>query len=226
MDISTEKLFNENCWYKDVCENRKCDGCIQYEEMEFLMTSCNLPKAKQRPIKLSIPNKDVEAYKRLGEIKQDIYNFVQDGKNLYIGSEKTGTGKTSWAIKLMHNYFDCVWKGNCLKERAVFVHVPTFLLKQKDFNNYSTELRKLCNLIKDVDLVVWDDIAGAVMSAYDTTQLLSFIDYRMLSEYSNIFTSNFADRDLLIDVLGERLASRVWSKHNTEIIIFKGGDVR
>lgn len=217
---------NEYCWYKEVCDRESCKLCVKFLEMNFLMTNSNLPKAKQRAIKLQIPDRDREAYAKLSEIKHDIDNFVYEGRNLYIGSENTGTGKTSWAIKLMHSYFNFIWDGNGLRERAVFVHVPTFLMKCKEFNENDRDFARLRKLIMEVDLVVWDDIASTDMSAYDLAQLEPFIDYRLLSEFSNIFTSNYADREKLSKVLGERLTSRVWSKNNTEVIIFKGGDIR
>ena len=216
---------NEHCWYKEVCDKESCSLCVKFLEMNYLMTHSNLPLAKQKAIKMQIPDQDRDAYKRLTEIKHDIDNFVYQGKNLYIGSDRTGTGKTSWAIKLMHNFFNQIWDGNGLRERALFVHVPTFLMKCKEFNETDKDFAKLKKLLLSVDLVVWDDIASTDMSGYDLAQLEPFIDFRLLSELSNIFTCNYSDRAKLSKVIGERLTSRVWSNH-TEVIIFRGGDLR
>lgn len=216
---------NEHCWYKEVCDKESCNLCTKFLEMNFLMSNSNLPLAKQKIIKLQVPDKDRDAYKKLGEIKQNIDDFVYNGKNLYIGSEHTGTGKTSWAIKLMHSYFNCVWEGNGFKERALFIHVPMFLMKCKEFNENDRDFVKLRKLIMEVDLVVWDDIASTDMSGYDLGQIEPFIDYRLLSELSNIFTCNYADREKLKKVVGERLTSRIWSR-NTEVIIFHSNDIR
>ena len=226
MDISQDKPFrNEYCWYKEVCDKPTCKLCIKFLEMNYMMEHSNLPKAKQRVLKLNIPSTDKEAYMRLADIKADIYNFVQDGKNLYIASEQSGNGKTSWAIKMMHKYFEEVWDGNGLRERALFVHVPTFLMKCKDFKQYDAEFERFKKLLLEVDLVVWDDIASTLLSPYDYSQLLIYLDNRSLSEFSNIYTGNFPDRDKLAEKLGTKLASRIWS-NNTEVIIFKGGDIR
>lgn len=228
MDTLQEKSYKyENCWYRTGC-NEPCNPkiCVKYIEMSYLMENSNLPKAKQRTIKLSIPSKDKGAYLRLDEIRKNMDEFVSEGRNLYIGSSNTGTGKTSWAIKLMHNYFNQIWDGNGLRERAVFVHVPTFLMKCKFFDGQDKDFVKLRKLIETVDLVVWDDIASTDMSAYDISQLEPYIDYRRLSELSNIFTANYDNKELLKKALGERLTSRVWSNNSTEIIIFKGGDIR
>ena len=189
------------------------------------MENSNIPKAKQIPQSLTAPDCDLDAFKRLAEIKKDINDFVDCGCNLYIASETTGNGKTSWAIKLMLKYFDNVWAGNGFRPRALFIHVPTFLLKCKDFNNKDTTFEDLKKLLPDIDLVVWDDIASTDVSAYDYSQLLMYIDNRLLNERSNIFTGNYSDRDKLEKRVGMKLTSRIWSD-TTEVVIFKGGDMR
>lgn len=189
------------------------------------MDNSNLPKAKQLPAVLTAPNCDHDAFVRLAEIKSNIKDFVNCGQNLYLASDSTGNGKTSWAIKLMLKFFDVSWSGNGFKRRAVFIHVPTFLLKCKDFDNKDSEFEELKNALYDVDLVVWDDIASTDMSAYDYSQLLMFIDQRLLKGLSNIYTGNYADVNRFEKRVGTKLTSRIWSSE-TEVIIFKGGDMR
>ena len=77
----------------------------------------------------------------------------------------------------------------------------------------------------EVDLVVWDDIASTNLSKYDYSQLLACIDTRILEGKANIFTGNFDTKEELEECMGQKLASRVYSS-STEIIIFKGGDMR
>ena len=229
MDISQEKSTktNKSCWYKDVCGlDNPCNTCIKYSELDYLMTNSYLPKKKQQVIKLTAPECDRGAYKRLSEIKDNIYDFIYGGGNLYIGSQFTGNGKTSWAIKLMHKYFEEIWDGNGFRIRAVFVHVPTFLLDCKNFDNKSDGMIQLEKLIKTVDLVVWDDVGSTGVSAYDVATLYAYIDYRKLSDLSNIYTGNYATKEDLSDAIGNRLASRIWGDKQGEVVIFKGGDVR
>lgn len=216
------------CWYEEVCQRygENCQNmCIRYKEMRYLMDNSNLPPKKQWPQKLDAPNCDFDAYCRLADIKDDIVNFVKDGKSLYLASATTGNGKTTWAIKLMHKYFDQIWGGNGFKTRALFVHIPTFLIKCKDFGNKDPEFERLKKLLPTVDLVVWDDIGGLNMSAYDYSQLLLYIDARSNAGLSNIYTGNRADIDELTTAVGAKIASRVFSS-DTEVIIFKGGDMR
>ena len=129
-------MCNTNCWYSEVCPNRTEDcekSCTRYIEMRFLMDSSNIPKNKQRPLVLKPAKCDVEAFDRLAKIKDNIVDFVEQGRNLYITSSIVGNGKTSWALKLLMKYFEEIWEGNGLEPRGVIVHVPTFLIKCKDF---------------------------------------------------------------------------------------------
>ena len=217
------------CWYGSVCvvsDTAECTpNCIRYLEMKHLMDSSQIPKNRQFPTVLHAPKCDYEAFCRLSEIKSNIDEFIADGKSLYITSETTGNGKTSWAIKLLTKYFDLVWAGNGFNTRGLFIYVPTFLLKCKDFNNKDAEFEEMKRAIADVDVVVWDDIASTNVSAYDYSQLLMYMDMRASSGKSNIYTGNIVGRDALTKALGSKLTSRIWSD-NTEIIQFKGGDMR
>jgi DNA replication protein DnaC len=73
------------------------------------------------------------------------------------------------------------------------------------------------------DLVIWDDIGSTGMSNYDLSQLLMYIDQRILSGKSNIFTGNLMYSDLEKS-LGSRLASRIWN--TSSIAELKGKDKR
>lgn len=213
-----------SCWYRKVCTFGMCNSnCIRYLEMNALMEQSNLPKSKQVSKKLTPDDCDYYAFCDLSEIKDNIIDFVDSGKNLYIYSSITGNGKTSWAIKLLLKYFDSIWAGNGFKCRGIFIHTPTFLAKLKDFNNVDPEFESLKLHLTTVDLVVWDDIASTDMSSYDHSQLLSYIDQRILSEKSNIFTGNRNEEEME-KALGSRLASRIWN--SSQRIKLKGLDKR
>lgn len=189
------------------------------------MDHSNIPKNLQMPKKL-IPDKcDIRKFEELAEIKSNILDFVKQGKNLYIGGVSAGTGKTSWSIKLLLKYFDEVWAGNGFKIRGIFIHVPTFLLKCKDFNNKDEEFEELKRNILSVDLVVWDDIASTDISAYDYAQLLSYLDGRCNEGKSNIYTGNLVSDNAMMKALGAKLTSRIFAS-STEKVFFTGGDKR
>ena len=211
-----------NCWYRNVCTNIECDSCIRYLEMKYLLDNSGIPEHRQQPTVLTVDEADYNAYCQLADTKDHIMDFVKDGSNIFICSENTGNGKTTWAIKLLLKYFDNVWAGNGFKIRGMFVHVPTLLLQLKNFDNpLSEEYKK--NLM-ECDIVVWDDIAGSTISAYDYGQLLSYIDYRFLVNKSNILTSNCTDKESFEELLGSKLASRIWN--TSTIIKFIGSDRR
>ena len=187
------------------------------------MQNSGIPESKQRPIQLTAQTaNDKKMFLRLNNLKDNIVDFVDNGDNLYLASKSTGNGKTSWSIKLVLKFFDSIWAGNGLRVRALFIHVPTFLIKLKDFKNpVDAEFKQN---IENCDLVVWDDIASTELTNYDYSQLLTYIDARVLAEKSNIYTGNIIEKEKLKEVMGERLASRIMN--NAQLIILDGKDQR
>ena len=222
-----------DCWYEKVCNGSdisdivehctKINSCVKYQEMKYLIEESGIPKSKQKPILLTPDTSDYDAFMMLSRRKDSIVGLVNSGYNLYIVSETTGNGKTSWAIKLMLKYFDSIWSGNGFNIRGYFVHVPTLLLRLKDFGNKDPELNDIKKILLSADLVIWDDIGSLGMSNYDLSQLLMYLDQRILKEKANIFTGNLLEKDL-DKSLGTRLFSRVWN--TSEHIILYGKDRR
>lgn len=219
----TDNILNEKCWYKNVCQYLKCDGCIRFTEMNYLMQNSGIPPAKQKPIQLTATtDNDKRMFRQLQNIKDNIIDFVDNGDNLYITSKSTGNGKTSWSLKLVLKYLDSIWAGNGLRVRALFVHVPSLLLSLKDFKNPVNPQFK--RNLEECDLVVWDDIASTELSNYDYSQLLTYVDSRIMNERSNIYTGNIINNNQMCNVLGERLASRIFNC--SKVIILDGKDMR
>ena len=215
---------NSECWYKDTC-NDDCNTCAVFFQMKYQMEHSGLPKAKQRPITLYLTDDnsgDEKAFYRLADIRKNIVNFVEQGKNLYICSKWTGNGKTSWAIKMLHTYFHHTAVGNYDNLKGMFVSTADLLLKLKDFNNPLPQSYK--NNLENVDLVIWDDIALTNMSQYDYTQFYNIIDKRILAEKSNIFTTNCTSVEELAELVGAKIASRIY--YTSEVIELKGKDMR
>ena len=217
-------MNREDCWYSSVCNNICSDTCIRYMEMKFLMDNSGIPKPQQMPLKLIPTNEsDRQIFIRLNSIKKDIVNWVEQGNNVYIASKSAGVAKTSWALKLMLKYFDEIWSGNGFRIRGLFIHTPTFLTQLKNFQNpLSDEYKKN---IMNTDLVIWDDIvASDKTSDYDYTQLLMYIDNRLLNKKSNIYTSNITSKKELEQILGNRLTSRIYGE--AEALIITAEDYR
>ena len=81
---------NSDCWYLDTCDE-DCSKCHVYFQMKYQMTHSGLPESKQKTISLYLTDDnsgDREAYYRLAEIRKNIVDFVEQGKNLYICSNR------------------------------------------------------------------------------------------------------------------------------------------
>ena len=216
-----ENSKNTDCWYASSCVE-DCANCTLYPQMKWQFDNSGLPKSKYMPIRLSPQSNDRRAFERLADIREDIDEFVEQGRNLYICGKTPGNGKTSWAIKMLQTYFVYVSEGNIFNVKGMFVSVPDLLLKMKDFNNPLPNEYK--ENLKSCDLLILDDIAVTGISQYDYLQLFTLIDGRMLSGKSIIFTSNVISLKELEHAIGERLASRIWG--NSTVIEIKGGDMR
>lgn len=213
---------DSDCWYRKKCTD-DCNGCITYKEMKYQMMNSGLPIALQRPIDLYLTNRvDNDAFVELSNIRHDIVNQVNNGLNLYICSSQSGNGKTSWAVKMLHTYFHYTSSGNYDNLKGMFVSVTDLLIKLKDFNHPMPHSYR--QAMESVDLLVFDDIATSGLTQYDYTQLYSIINNRLMANKSNIYTSNITQLYDLEDVMGQRLASRVYTQ--SRVIELKGRDVR
>lgn len=222
--------FNLNCWYDHPsvpCPNKtdRCKKmCHLYLEMCYMITNCGMPNAERYIKPIAPATCDLPAYKELQLIKDDIKNFVENGGNLYITSENCGNGKTTWALKLLYKYFDQVWSGNGFKIRGYFLYTPDFLNMMKFPSMYSpTEIKRLNNIVKNCDLVIWDDIAVSQLTQAEHNHFLSFIDYRLQRGKSNIYTGNCLGETLVKNV-GQRLADRM--ENGSKVIVFNGQSMR
>ena len=201
----------QSCWYKRICTEQCSENCIRYKLMYSLFKQSNLPEALWDYKVLVCNEKDFSAYKKLQEKSDAILNFIEEGNNLYIYSENCGNGKTTWAIRLMYSYFDKIWHKSCFDCKALFVSVPKFLYNCKRSISQDVKgFEELCNLISEVDLVIWDDIGEMKASDYEHQILFQYIDDRINSKKSNIYTSN-KNKGQLEDVLGVRLTSRIYN---------------
>lgn len=205
-----------------MCTYDHCVNCIRFSEMKYLIENSGIPKNRQKPQELTA-GVDYDAFYLLNDVKEKIDAYVDvGGFNLYICSENTGNGKTSWAIKILLKYFDKIWAGNGFRVRGMFVHVPTLLAKLKDFDN--PLLKSYRENLSKADLIIWDDIAGSKLSDYDISQLLMILDDRIIEDKANIYTSNVTTQTGLSKAVGPRLASRIFNCSG--IIELKGTDMR
>ena len=219
-----------SCYLKDTCKkfkNNICvegDFCLKLFKTEKLFDLALLSKNQRVQIPLYTEQCDVEAYELLNSISKNIRDEVDKGLNLYIYSENTGNGKTSWALRLIQNYINSVWYDSSITTRALYINVPRYLLAIKDaignVNEYADHIK---NNVLNADLVIWDDIATKTITEFESENLLSIINTRLDLGKSNIYTANIDPSDIQQSV-GARLTSRIIGK--SKVIHFKGKDKR
>lgn len=216
------------CYLASNCNGKDCDKdfCLKKYKMDSLYFAALMTESQKQHIVLRVDQDgtDLEQFKQLAAIEQDIVNFINSGKNLYLHSANCGCGKTSWSLRLTEAYFNKIWARSEAKCRVLFISVPRFLLALKDNitakNSYVEYIKEN---VFEADLVIWDDIAAKMGSEFELTHLLNIIDNRLALGKSNIYTSNL-NRQQLYTALGERLTSRI-ANMSIDIELF-GSDKR
>lgn len=184
----------QNCWYKDFCDkflNNECHStCNKFSQTDYMFQLSNLPKSMWRAIRLDDTKLNPETAEILNTIVADINYFVVHGYNLFLYG-LPGTGKTSWAIKLMNNFFASVAEKNGFRTRGLFISVPSFLRDAKLRITYKDD--DYLEFLKDIqrcDIVIWDELEQTSPTSFESQWLYSFINERILAGKCNIFTSN------------------------------------
>jgi DNA replication protein DnaC len=211
-DYVYERLTDTNkCWYKDYCENYGTGLCThvckKFTQTDYLFQLSNLPKNMWKPIKIDESGLSPDVSETLNTITQDCMFFVKSGFNLYLYGD-TGVGKTSWAVKIMNNYFAAIAERNDFTPRGLYISVPSFLRDFKLYLNYqSPNWLELLNTLKTCDLVIWDDIFQTDTTKYESQIVYSYINDRQFAGKSNIFTSNLSPEQ--VSMVDARLHSRI-----------------
>ncbi len=216
------------CFLREICNGKDCDKdfCLRKYKMDSLYTAACMSESQKKRITLKIDadGTDLEQFKQLAAIENDIINFVKEGKNLYLHSANCGNGKSSWSVRLAQAYFNKIWARTESKCRVLFVSVPRYLLAIKDnISNRNEYAEYIKENVLDADLVIFDDLAAKMGSEFELTHLLNIIDNRISLGKSNIYTTNL-NRQQLYNALGERLTSRV-ANMSIDIELF-GADKR
>ena len=216
------------CYLYDNCNRKDCDKdfCLRKYKMDSLYSAALMTESQKQHIVLKVDqdNTDLEQFKQLAGIEQNILKFIEEGRNLYLHSATPGNGKSSWSIRLAEAYFNKIWARSEAKCRVLFISVPRFLLALKDdITTKNAYVAYIKENVLEADLVIWDDIAAKMGSEFELTHLLNIIDNRLALGKSNIYTSNLNKQQLYV-ALGERLTSRI-ANMSTDIELF-GADKR
>lgn len=217
-------IDNSLCSHACKLKNQDCATCNYLKEYWWGLQQSLIPVKLHKTLPLKPETIDVDSFKQLSEIRQNIVPFVQEGKNLYLYSDNIcGNGKTSWTFKLLQTYlFNC--NNSFLECKGLFINVPQFMMDSRfSINSKNQMFYEIVELIKVVDIVVWDDIGACVSKDYDYQNLLALIGVRDVSKLTNIFTSNLSGQGLEKS-FDNRFVSRVWD--NSIHIELKGNGRR
>lgn len=178
------------------------------------------------PIKSDNPN----AYKVVEKYVSDINHYVKD-KNLGLflfsipdndNKFGTGTGKTTTAITILNEFVIDQVRRHVRGELSLEKN-PSLFIKSSEFQNkYNEQFRGSADLqkeasnryytlkkqMKDVDLLVVDDVAVRDTTEAFKNELFEIIDHRATEGKTMIFTSNYP-LEKVSDFLGDRIASRI-----------------
>lgn len=212
-------IVSDECWLKDSCKKYKIMGkcdlfCPKLFKLDYLYNEALISMKQRRHINLRIDEDgtDRDIFLQLKELSSNIEDFVAKGKNLYMHSKHPGTGKTSWSLRFVQNYFDAIWYKSELTCKALYINIPRYLIELKDsLGKILPEdcyINHIKNNILKADIVIWDEIGTKVATEFEQEQLLSMINNRMDLGKSNIYTSNLSGEELQ-QKLGDRLYSRI-----------------
>ena len=218
-----KKYDNSQCPIQDLSQSQFCIKLFKINELQekALLTD----KQKQYvPLRLDSDGSDREAFIRLKQIEQNIETYIGEGNNLYIFSNKTGNGKSTWVLRLLNSYFESVWYKSDIICKGLFINVPKFLISLRDNISQRNEyVQHIKENALSADVVIWDDIATKGFTTFEMENIYNIVNNRMDEGKSNFYTSNLAGDDLQ-EAMGDRLYSRVMNA--SEVLEFVGADKR
>ena len=93
-------MDSKECWLKDNCKKLHCNdenGCLILYKLNYLYNEAGIAiKARKKiPLSPDSDGTDLEEFKQLKEIQDNIEAFVGEGRQLYLHSSQCGNGKTA-----------------------------------------------------------------------------------------------------------------------------------
>lgn len=216
------KCFAESYCKKDRSEcSELCGG---YRVLRALYSLSRLPVRYQYNIPLKPEPEDVKAFEALNGFKEHIVENVAEGNGLYIWGKSTGSGKTSWACKIMSYYFRKIAFNSGLENEGLYIFLPTFLEDLRNsYDNPDPDFEQVLDMLKKCKLLIIDDIGAERVTEWVRERLVSIINTRVGAGLSTIYTSNLSPEELK-EGLGDRISSRVLG--SSVVVEITGADRR
>lgn len=198
MEFIREKNHCKCLMYdQDMCEldgTSMCtDHCNIFIRLSYMLAYANIPKSMQKRILLDFGFMGDDAYAVIGHTLHHTYDFVNNGKCLYLYGG-TGTGKSSIAAKIAINYLiDVAYSTDDIDDQVYFVQVDDFLqFYRRNKDNKADDVDCVINLMKNCKLVILDDICAHKYTAYEMEVLFPILKHRTHNGLSTIYTCNLS----------------------------------
>ncbi|QNR70496.1 ATP-binding protein (plasmid) [Paenibacillus peoriae] len=213
--------------------NSECNGFIMLEQaLKLARVPREYRNANKANYELpSDPTKDEKSAK-LKRFLDNPVGMVKSGVNLALLHPNKGTGKTYTACSILNEF---IYKG-CMDPElfdfenpmALYIKFGTWANRNRDRYRddamYDETIRDM-EQMREVPLLVLDDIGSGRITPVIRDLIYDVIDYRKEETKSTIYTSNFVDSVLKQDdYLGEIIVSRMMYK--SAVIDMGGRDRR
>ena len=212
----------KKCYAKDYCKGfgtPKCtERCDFWWKLNTLYRKSNLPMRYRYNIPLRPEQIDREAFLKLKDYLDNVVDRVENGDSLYIYSENTGNGKTTWSSKIMNQYIRKVVAKSDLEHEVLYLNVSLFVEAMRNqYTEYSEDIARLREEAMHCKLLILDDIGAERPSEYVCERLYDLINHRYTNMLATIYTSNLTPFELG-DRLGSRIESRVRSAEQIKLV--------
>lgn len=215
------------CFAESYCakERSACSElCGGYRVLRALYNLSRIPERYRYTIPLKPEPADVPAFEALNDYKESVIEKVQAGEGLYIWGKSTGSGKTSWACKVMGHYFRKIAFDTGLENEGLYIFLPTFLEDLRDsYDSRDPEFEQVLSMVKNCKLLIIDDIGAERVTEWVRERMVSIINTRVSNNLATIYTSNLSPMELK-EELGDRISSRVLG--SSQVVEITGGDRR
>ncbi|WP_079709946.1 ATP-binding protein [Paraliobacillus ryukyuensis] len=210
-------IGNVGCKCEDYRLAKETDELMDRKRLKVMMEHFDSHSLLNK----SLVNATFEIYEPTNDQQQNakrtamdyVADFTGTGNLLFSGTY--GTGKSHLSVAITKALME---KG----KTCVFISFPKLLTKIKDtYNNDGPTEDQLMNAMKNVDLLVIDDIGAEKRSEWSIAKLFEIIDDR--AGKATIYTTNLNSEELN-NWVGERNFSRIME--NTQPIKLNGNDYR
>lgn len=215
------------CFAEAYCQKDKsaCNElCGGYRVLRALYNLSRIPERYRYNSPLKPDPADVPAFEVLNDYKECVHKKLEAGDGLYIWGKSTGSGKTSWACKIMSHYFRKIAFDTGLENEGLYIFLPTFLEDLRDnYDNKDPDFEQVLSMVKGCKLLIIDDIGAERVTEWVRERMVSVINTRVSNNLSTIYTSNLSPEELKAE-LGDRISSRVLG--SSQVVEITGGDRR